>query len=300
MPTIPLATAHPGRNPVGHEPLALGVMTGVHNDPLASFRKIRDMGFSTCQLGNPPEEYIYGPRAAELTERVQEAIAETGITVTSVFIMFPGHVWDLVDGPRTIGLVPEDTRGERVVHCCRMSNWAREVGINAVTSHIGFIPEDPADPRYTPFVKMMRAFCRYARENGQTFAFETGQETAATLRRTIEDIGMDNVGINLDPANLLLYGKDRPLEVVDVIGPYVFNTHCKDGTWPEPGGKLGHETPLGDGEVGIRELIPALYRQGYRGPLTIEREISGEKQIADIQRAKALLEEVRDGLLASG
>lgn len=279
------------------EPLALGVMTSVRSDPFEAFRKVREMGFPSCQLGNPPAEYVYGPRAAELTARVKDAIRETGIVVTSVFIMFPGHVWDLVDGPRTIGLVPEETRGERVVHACRMSNWAREVGIPAVTSHIGFIPEDPEDKRTPPFVRMMRAFCAYCRENGQTFAFETGQETAATLDRVISDIGLDGVGINLDPANLILYGKDRPMDVVERIGKYVFNTHCKDGVWPEPGGKLGHEVPLGEGEVRIRELIPALYRLGYRGPLTIEREISGEKQVQDILRAKALLEEIRGGLL---
>jgi sugar phosphate isomerase/epimerase len=281
------------------EPLALGVMTGLGRDPLEAFRKVRNLGFPTCQLGNPPDDYVYGPEATALTEQVKAAIRETGIQVTAVFIMFRGHVWDLVDGPWTIGLVPLDKRGERVVHACRISNWAREVGLNAVTSHIGFIPEDPNDPQYGPFIEMMRAFCRYCRDNGQTFAFETGQETAETLRRTIDDIGMDNVGVNLDPANLLLYGKSRPLQAVDLLGPYVLNTHCKDGRWPAPGGKLGEEVPLGEGEVQFRELIPKLYRMGYRGPLTIEREISGERQIADIQRAKALLEEIRAPLVGT-
>ncbi len=280
------------------EPLALGVMTGLGADPLAAFRKVRDMGFTTCQLGNPPDEYMYGPEAREKTALVRAALAETGVRVTSVFIMYRGHVWDLVDGPRTIGLVPADKRGARVVHACRVSNWTREAGLDAVTSHIGFIPEDANDPEYAPFIETMRAFCQYCKDNGQTFAFETGQETPATLKRTIEDIGLDNVGINLDPANLLLYGKGRPLEALDLIGKYVLNTHCKDGKWPEPGGKLGEEMPLGEGEVHIRELIPKLFAMGYRGPLTIEREISGERQIADIRRAAALLEEIRQPLLA--
>lgn len=280
------------------EPLALGVMTSLRsNDPMESLGKVRDLGFPTCQLGNPPAEYVTGPQAKELTNRLKEAVAETGVKITSVFIMYPGHVWDLIDGPLTIGLVPEDKRGARVVHACRMSNWAREAGIDAVTSHIGFIPESPNDPRYAPFIDTMKAFCQYCRDNGQTFAFETGQETAQTLVRAINDIGVEGVGINLDPANLILYGKSRPLDVVELLAPYVFNTHCKDGTWPEPGGRLGHEVPLGEGEVHIRELIRRLYELGYRGPLTIEREISGERQIADIQRAKALLEEVRSELL---
>jgi sugar phosphate isomerase/epimerase len=279
------------------EPLALGVMTNVRDDPFAALRKVGEMGFPSCQLGNPPDQYVYGPDAAAWTRRLKEAGDATGIVVTSVFIMFKGHVWDLVDGPGTIGLVPEDTRGERLVHACRMSNWAREAGIDAVTSHIGFIPEDPNDPRYEPFLRMMQAFCAYCRDNGQTFAFETGQETAQTLKRVIDDIGLDNVGINLDPANLILYGKSRPMDVVELLAPDVFNTHCKDGVWPEPGGKLGREVPLGEGEVRIRELIPALFRLGYRGPLTIEREIGGDEQIRDILRAKELLEGIRAELI---
>ncbi len=280
------------------ETLALGVMTSLRGDPFEAFGKVRELGFQTCQLGNPPDEYVYGTRAGELTRRAREAMVASGVTVTSVCIMFKGHGWDRVDGPRTIGLVPEATRGERVVHACRMSDWCREFGVDAVTSHIGFIPEDPADPAIEPFVAMMRAFCRFCAANGQTFAFETGQETAETLVRTIEQIGLTGVGINLDPANLLLYGKSRPLEVVELVAPYLLNTHCKDGRWPVPGGRLGEETPLGEGEVGIRELIPALFRAGYRGPLTIEREIAGERQIADILRARDLLESIRQPLLA--
>ena len=279
------------------EPLALGVMTGIsERGPLAPLQAVKDMGFPSCQLGDPPAAYVYGPRSKDLTAEFRAAVEATGVHVTAVFIMFEGHIWDLVGGPSTIGLVPSDKRGARVVHACRVSNWAREAGISAVTSHMGFIPEDPDHPNYKPFIDTMKAFCAYAADNGQTFAFETGQETAQTLKRTIEDIGLDNVGVNLDPANLLLYGKSRPLEAVDHIGRYVLNTHCKDGSWPAPGGALGEEKPLGEGGVNIRELIPKLYRMGYRGPLTIEREISGDKQIEDIRKAKRLLEEIKGGL----
>ena len=286
--------------PAVRELLPLGVMTSLdHHSPLEALTQVREMGFPTCQLGNPPAEYIAGPRSAELTAELRAAVRETGIHITAVFIMFPGHVWDLVDGPRTIGLVPTDTRAERVVHACRMSDWAREAGISEVATHIGFIPEDPNDPTYLPFLRMMRAYCGFVKDNGQTFAFETGQETALTLKRTIEDIGMDNVGVNLDPANLLLYGKDQPLNAVELIGKYVVNTHCKDGSWPISFGLMGEEKPLGAGEVNFPALITRLYGIGYRGPLTIEREIEGDQQVADITRAKELLEEIRAGLVTN-
>lgn len=278
------------------ELLPLGVMTSLGDDPLQTFRKIRELGLSTCQLNNPPYEYVYGKDRAALTQKVREAIAETQMKVSSVFIMYKGHIWDLIDGPRTIGLIPEDTRAERAVHACMISNWAKKVDIPVVTSHMGFIPVDAGSELYKGFIKVLKLFVAFCADNGQTFAFETGQEPPRVLRRAIDDIGMDNVGVNLDPANLLLYGMGTPLEGVEAFGDFVVNTHCKDGRRPEPGGKLGVEMPLGEGDVHFETLIPALYRKGYRGPLTIEREITGQRQIADILRAKKILEGIKDNL----
>ena len=144
------------------------------NSPFEALRRVAEMGFPTCQLGNPPPGVLYGPRAAELTAELRRAVAETGVRITAVFIMYEGHIWDLIGGPGTIGLIPVITRGERVVHACRMSDWAREAGIDAVTSHIGFIPEDAADPAYPPFLATMKAFCEFVRQNGQTLAFRNG------------------------------------------------------------------------------------------------------------------------------
>lgn len=279
------------------ETLALGVMTSVREDPLAAFSRVKEFGFDTCQLGSPPDEYIYGPNAVQMTDKVKAAIAETGVRVTSVFIGFKGHVWNCVDGPRTIGFVPPDTRAVRAVHACRVSNWARDLGLDAVTSHVGFIPEDPQDPLYAPLVEFLRTFISYCGDNGQRFAFETGQESPRTLRRTIDDIGLDNAGVNLDPANLLLYGKGKPLDAVEVFGELVLNTHCKDGKWPTEEGKLGKEYPLGEGDVDFETLLPALYAKGFRGPLTIEREISGPKQAEDIMRGAEFLKKIRAELL---
>jgi L-ribulose-5-phosphate 3-epimerase len=279
--------------------MPLGVMTSLGDDPMAAFKKVREFGFRTCQLSNPPQKYVYGPEADKLTATVGEALAETGVRLTSVFIMFKGHIWNRVDGPRTIGFVPEGTRATRAIHACRISDWARSIGLDAVCTHVGFIPEDPNDPVYAPLVDFLREFARYCKDNGQWFIFETGQETPRTLRRTIDDIALDNLGINLDPANLLLYGKGRPLEAVEIFGEFVRNTHCKDGLWPEDGVKLGRETPLGEGNVHFDTLIPALHAKGYRGPLTIEREISGPQQAADILRAKGILEAIKAGIAAA-
>ena len=138
----------------------------------------------------------------------------------------------------------------------------------------------------------MDQIAEHVKENGQYFLFETGQETPVTLRRAIEDIGTGNLGINLDPANLIIYGKANPIDALDVFGEYVRDIHAKDGCYPTNGHELGEEKPLGDGKVNFPMFIKRLKEIGYDGPLTIEREISGDKQIEDIKHAKVLLEEL--------
>jgi len=112
------------------------------------------------------------------------------------------------------------------------------------------------------------------------------------LSKFIEDVNRLNLGVNFDPANMLLYDADDPIKALDVLGKYVIGVHCKDGKRPERKGELGKEYPLGEGDVGIEKFIDKLKKIGYTGPLTIEREISGEKQIRDILKAKELLQKL--------
>jgi sugar phosphate isomerase/epimerase len=174
----------------------------------------------------------------------------------------------------------------------RGSDFAKKIGVQDLATHVGFIPENPNDPEYKSLIAALRYLAAYCQTNGQYFNFETGQETPVTLLRTIEDIGMPNLGINLDPANLILYGKGNPVDALDVFGGYVRGVHAKDGLYPTTGRLLGQEVPLGQGKVNVPALIACLKAIGYDGPLTIEREISGEQQTADILAAKTLLEHI--------
>ena len=159
-----------------------------------------------------------------------------------------------------------------------------------MATHVGFIPEVPDTDDYRDLVSALRRVASKCRENGQYFMFETGQETPVTLLRTIEEIGLDNLGINLDPANLILYGKANPIDALRIIGKYVRDVHAKDGTYPTDGKHLGRETVVGEGDVSYPAFIAALKALGYDGALTIEREISGEEQIRDILLTKTYLE----------
>jgi sugar phosphate isomerase/epimerase len=107
---------------------------------------------------------------------------------------------------------------------------------------------------------------------------------------------MSNVGINFDPANLILYGKANPVDALDILGQYVLGVHAKDGLYPKDGYTLGSEVSLGEGKVDFERLIPKLNAGGYHGAITIEREISGEQQIRDIKKAKQILDKILSSL----
>ena len=136
----------------------------------------------------------------------------------------------------------------------------------------------------------------HLKKNGQNFLFETGQETPVTLRRLIEHVATGNLGINLDPANLIMYGKANPVDALDVFGSYVMGVHAKDGKYPTSGNFLGREVRIGEGKVNFPAFIAKLHEVGYDGPISIEREISGEQQIIDIKKSIDYLDEIIGGL----
>ena len=135
--------------------------------------------------------------------------------------------------------------------------------------------------------------------NGQRLNLETGQESADHLLEFISDVERDNLFINFDPANMILYGTGDPIEALKKVGHLVRSVHCKDATWAPEGQRgtaWGAEVALGEGDVGMETYLRTLKDLGYEGPLTIEREIAHdrERQKADIGQAVRLLEELRE------
>jgi sugar phosphate isomerase/epimerase len=226
-----------------------------------------------------------------VSTRLLQALDTHQIEATSVVVGGPGReVWDFYEGPLTIGVVPRDTRGARIARMKQASDFAKACGIPAVQSHAGFIPENPNDPVYKETVAAMRDVVEYCRRNGQNFRYETGQETPITLVRAMQDIGLDNQGVNFDLANLILYGKANPVDAIEILAPYVQGIHAKDGLWPTNPRDLGKEVPIGKGKVDFPRIIVRLKQLNYQGAVTIEREVSGPAQIEDVRAAKVYLE----------
>ncbi|MBQ2384606.1 MAG: sugar phosphate isomerase/epimerase [Clostridia bacterium] len=270
----------------------IGAMVGYDTDVdiLEKFRKNQELGINSCQICIWNVDIF---KSDEHAEKIKAAIAETGINVSSLWAGWTGPCeWNFTAGPDTIGLVPVAYRFTRLSELKSASDFAEKIGVKQVVTHVGFIPENPSATEFNGTVAALRNLCGYMKKKGQHFLFETGQETPITLLRTIEAIGTGNLGVNLDTANPILYGKANPVDALDVFGKYVMDTHIKDGFYPTNGMYLGHEARAGDGKANIPEVVRKLIVEyGYEGPFTIEREISGEQQTADIIHAKKLLED---------
>jgi sugar phosphate isomerase/epimerase len=272
--------------PAPENKMRLGIVTGISSDPERAIKRVHDLGFPTCQIGIRSFDDA-------VVSKLRDAMAKYSVEVTSAIAGGPGpEIYDFYKGPVTIGLAPREYREGRIARIKQVSDFAKKAGIPGVQTHCGFIPENPNEPLYTETVNAIRTVAQYCKDNGQTFRCETGQETPITLIRAIQDVGLDNVGINFDVGNLILYGKANPVDAVELFGRHIMGIHAKDGVYPTNPKQLGREVPIGEGKVNFPVLIGLLKKVGYTNPLTIEREIEGEKQTQDILASKAYLEKL--------
>ena len=254
-----------------------------------SLEALKNFGLGCCQLVS----WDVSQCKPEIARGARAKAEQLGVRVSSFWAGLPGPAeWNFKFGPLTIGLVPAEFRMARVQALKDWADFAKILGAPAIVTHAGFLPENPSDPEYLPVLSALRQVANHCKRAGVGFWFETGQETPVTLLRYIEEIGTDNLGINLDPANMLMYGRGNPVDAVRVFGKYVRSVHAKDGMLPTGGQYLGHEKAIGQGLVDFPLMFRLLKDAGFDGALIIEREIApGEEQNRDIRAAVAKLAE---------
>ena len=262
-------------------PLAIGVCSWslqVTSIPeLSGF--LEQLGIDVVQIacGDPHHaSWIEG-------EAMPAAALAAGFQLSGAMLGFPGEDYTTPQHiERTGGFGDPAARPERL----ERFKWAlartKELGLTDIMLHAGFLPAVGGAGRKA-FLDTLAKVSDLAAAEGIVVGFETGQESAALLRRTLDDLKCPNLKVNFDPANMLLYDMDDPLAALDVLGPDIRSVHIKDANRPTVKGAWGTEVPLGRGQTDTRAFVKKLIAVGYRGPLCIEREVGTQaERFADI------------------
>ncbi len=272
------------------EPLAIGVCSwSLQVTSVPELKGFMDrLGIDVVQIacGDP-----HHASWAEGDAMPATAVA-AGFRMSGAMLGFPGEDYTT---PATIektgGFGDPATRPERIERLKWALARTRALGLSDLMLHAGFIPA-VGSPDRKPFLDTLTTVAELAGTAGVTVAFETGQESAALLRRTLDDLKCPNLKVNFDPANMLLYNMDDPLAVLDLLAPDIRSVHVKDANRPPRSGVWGEEVPLGTGQTNTAGFVKALKRVGYRGPLCIEREVGTQaERFRDIEHGVRFLRE---------
>ncbi len=277
--------------------MKIGVISDSFRQPLfEAVAQAAQLGADGISFYAATPEFL-STEPAEIRTRCEEA----GLEIASLIAELGGHGWQ-----------DENENRAKIPKLKEMVLLASRMGTNVITGHIGVIPEDASHPRYGVMQSACRQLGRFAHDHGISFGIETGPEPAVRLRAFLDDLNEPGIGVNLDPANLVMVVRDDPVQAVHTLAPYIVSTHAKDGRNLQPcdaeqvydafaeggfdeliarTGQLFEETPLGQGAVPWKAYLNALCDGGFRGWLTIERE-TGENPSGDIREAVRFLDDV--------
>jgi L-ribulose-5-phosphate 3-epimerase len=273
------------------EPLEIGLMFWAKENARQTLQEVKSFGVSAGQLGIPGELNLNGK-----AQQWQSALSDENFLAVTAFCSYVGEDYtDIPTVKRTVGLVPEPTRTERVDRTKEVAGFAHEVGIKSIACHIGFVPHDRNHALYREIRNLTRDICDHCGRLEQSFTLETGQEPADILHQFIDEVQRSNLKINFDPANMILYGTGDPIKAFRALSKHVTSVHCKDGDWPpqDQPDALGTEKPLGRGSVNVPSFIATLKDVGYKGILSLEREeLDQQQRAADIRSGITLLKQL--------
>lgn len=217
-----------------------------------------------------------------------DAVSKQGWVVTCAMVSFAQEDYSSLGSIRaTGGIVPQDCWEINRGRVLRAIELTAELSLKYLSFHFGFIDHDNRDYAKS-FAEKTKLLADAAQKSNVMLLMETGQESAAQLRRFLEELDHPALGVNFDPANMILYDKGDPVEAVEILSRWIKHVHIKDAVKSDTPGQWGREVPWGDGQVGCDEFLRALKEAGFSGALAIERE-AGEKRFADIALAAGRL-----------
>jgi sugar phosphate isomerase/epimerase len=255
----------------------------------ATIGRMKELGLEHMQLAlNPLLRLDDAARAAELAP-----LNGSGIQITATMIGFEGEDYSTIAAIRkTGGYAPDAQWPARRKRTVAAADLTRDLNVKLLSTHLGFVPPSNHES-YPAMLERLREVSEILAERGLEMAMETGQERASELLQFLNDLNCRNMGVNFDPANMILYGAGDPIEAVGMLGRHIRHVHIKDAVGSDkPGVVWGKEVPFGTGQVGPKRFLAALKEADYRGPLVIERE-GGPSRIADVRAAVEALKQGR-------
>ncbi|MBQ7363461.1 MAG: sugar phosphate isomerase/epimerase [Clostridia bacterium] len=258
-------------------------------DAYKHFEALRVAGFDGCQLVFKPEVYTDGDAV-----QIKAAAEKAGIEIFTIFAGFRDSFtkWNIYSDYLDAGINSKKYGAERVAYLKKTANFARQLGVSDILIHAGFVANNPFSDEYGYMVATLTELASYCRSIGVNILLETGGESPVTLLRLIEDTALDNLFVNLDTANLIMYGYGNPRDAVYTLGGRIRSIHIKDGLPPTTSRELGREVDFGTGHVDFKTVLSDLIKSGYAGPVIIEREINDGRADEEILRTKSELETI--------
>jgi sugar phosphate isomerase/epimerase len=252
------------------------------HDPADLAARIKELGLNKVQLA---VQGIY--LQPELWGNVKNELAAQGVTIVSGMFGTKGEDYSTLETIRkTGGFIPDEHWDSNWLTVRQVAKVSAALGLNMVSSHAGFLPADDG-AGFQKLVDRISQVAKYLGAHGQSFIFETGQETADTLHRfltTLNKAGVTNTGVNFDPANMILYNMGDPVSSLKKLMPFVQQIHVKDATRSTTPGTWGVEVPIGEGDVDWAPFLKVLSDANFKGNLIIERE-AGQDRVGDVRKA---------------
>ena len=246
--------------------------------------KLHATGIHRVQLALDPL------RDAPAWAEAPSLLKQSGITIVSGMFGCVGEDYSTLDTiRRTGGIAPDETWDQNLSNIQKTASLARDLGLKLVTFHAGFLPHDERDPAFPRMLERLRKVADIFAAGDMVLGLETGQETAPVLLQLLTKLARGNVGVNFDPANMILYDKGNPLEALRTLGAWIRQIHIKDAVRTKQPGTWGEEVPAGHGQVDWRAFFRILDELKFSGDCVIERE-AGTQRVEDIRVAKKMVE----------
>lgn len=250
--------------------------------------KVRATGLSAVHLAIDPLRTLAWP-----ADEVRRQLAEADIDVLAGMMSMAGEDYSTLSSIRETGGVRIDALFTQNLAAARANaELCRDLRVPLITFHAGFIPHAPDDPLRETMIERLHQVTAIFREYGVRCAFETGQESAETLLDVLREFPEESVGVNFDPANMILYGMGDPIDALRRLAPRVFQVHIKDATPSATPGEWGEEVVVGEGAVDWAAFFRVLAELRPDVDRCIERE-AGETRIDDVRAACAVIERGR-------